>query len=249
MAHKNSTKRHHSVQQSPLLRLPREIRDEIYYFALCTQGSAQLVHPRGRNLKEALTSGYFAIKPEPRYPPRPPSRTKYNEGLSRDGPTRKATDSNALTAQAVERGLDDKQKHPKELPGFTEEEYNTAFAQFQKSPYYRTASESCEYDVFKDADLHSDDGYDSDEGDEDGDEDSPRYELEAFCPINLALLFTNEQIYAEAMPIFYSGVTFIVDVEGKAALRFFRSLPAPARESITTLAFNSGALFADDYHR
>ena len=105
-------------------------------------------------------------------------------------------------------------------------------------------------------DSKSDESTDSDEDSDDGEglfdtkprHRNSRYRLEALHPMDLALLRVNWQIYNETRPIFYGGVSFILDVQPLAAIRFFKTLPLQDFQSITSITITSEALLADDQY-
>jgi len=71
--------------------------------------------------------------------------------------------------------------------------------------------------------------------------------LAASHRLDLSLLLVNRQVHAEAASALYGGITFLIDADGRAAIRFFRDLPKQAREAITSVAIGGEALLGDDY--
>jgi hypothetical protein len=69
---------------------------------------------------------------------------------------------------------------------------------------------------------------------------------EILVPFNLALLGVNRQIHQEALPVFYGGVSFILDGHPAQALGFFQRLPQAARFSVSTITFPRNALESNE---
>ncbi|KAK5122572.1 hypothetical protein LTR85_003835 [Meristemomyces frigidus] len=206
-----------------ILTLPRDVRNRIYRYALCTQGPAQLIHPVMRDEKLGLESDdgsglRFPEQPEPRYPPREADQEELGakaSGTAKNDPN-SSTQMNKKAFESVLRKIASRAEHP---------------GSGRRGGRY--------------------DDEDEDGGDTSDDEDYPwrrrgRYELAAFRRLDVALLQVNRQIHSEALPIFYGGTTFLIDCDGKAAIRFFRKVPIPARKAITSLALGGETLLADD---
>lgn len=73
-----------------------------------------------------------------------------------------------------------------------------------------------------------------------------RYKMETMRPFDLRLLRVNRQINREATPIFYSGVNFVPDADPGDTIRFFKTLPPRALQSISTITITDEQLLGDD---
>ncbi|KAK3723500.1 hypothetical protein LTR37_001752 [Vermiconidia calcicola] len=234
---------------SPLMDLPRELRDRILSYVLCSQGSPQLIQYIMRQQKLGAEGGVrFPEKVEPAYPP----RDAEGESL---GNVKRTANHSKNTPPCLSVSPEDE----KVLSGLRE----IIGPQLARHGLTFTDGD-VEVGLDSDEEDEEDEGTDSEDGtawgkgENDSDDDEPedfvskprhrncRYKLETLHPLNLALLRVSRQLHGESLPIFYGGVTFILDCESLIAIHFFKTLPERAFKSITSIAFTGEALMEDD---
>ncbi|KAK3713053.1 hypothetical protein LTR37_008738 [Vermiconidia calcicola] len=204
---------------SPLMDLPRELRDRIFAFVLCSRGSPQLIHHMMRETKLGAEGGIrYSEKVEPAYPPRD-EKAGTSDNVKRR-PSLKKTPHHVYGD--VEFGLDSDEDDEE-----TDSEDRAARG---KGDYDSEDDESEDESPFVSKPRHR----------------NSRYKLETLRSLNLALLRVSRQVNDETLPIFYGGVTFILDCKPLVAIQFFKTLPKRAFKSIMLIAFTGEALMTDD---
>ncbi|KAK4909493.1 hypothetical protein LTR49_021713 [Elasticomyces elasticus] len=210
---------------SRLLSLPREIRDIIYDFALCTH-EAHLVDPV---YIRAADNGTLDIRyPEPVEPMYPP--------LDDDD------DEDTVNSEPEDEWEDDE-------GSMASDEWEETMARLK--PAALSPNDDHLYDLESEEDGYDSDEPDDDEEDDDDYMTSTRsnkktYGIIAVTPFSLSLLRVNRQLHEEATPVFYSGTRFLMDVDGGAALKFFDQLPLTNFNCITAVTITGCALMGDD---
>ncbi|KAK4892992.1 hypothetical protein LTR27_008529 [Elasticomyces elasticus] len=209
-----------ATMPSRLLSLPREIRDVIYEFALCTH-EAHLVDPV---YIRAADNGTLDIRyPEPVEPIYPPVDDDDDEDTANSEPEDEWEDEEGSMAS---------------------DKWEETMARLKPAALPPNDLES-EEDGY-DSDEPDDDEEDDDDYMTSTRSNKKTYGIIAVTPFSLSLLRVNRQLHEEATPVFYSGTRFLMDVDGGAALKFFDQLPVTSFNCITAVTITGCALMGDD---
>ncbi|KAK4962910.1 hypothetical protein LTR10_000537 [Elasticomyces elasticus] len=171
-----------------LLSLPREIRDVIYEFALCTH-EAHLVDPV---YIRAADEGTLNIRyPEPVEPMYPPADD----------------DEDTADSEPEDEWEDDE-------GSMASDEWEETMARPKPAALPLNDGYLCDLESEED-EYDSDELDDDDEGDDDymtsARSHKKTYGIIAVIPFSLSLLRVNRQLHEEATPVFYSGTRFLMD--------------------------------------
>lgn len=251
-----------SVMDSPLLKLPIEVREEIWHYVLCTEGPvvlvqrAQLEKQRARERRRSLNRSQAPYPPQQANPRKDAQDQPSVEGSIEDAVVLDSDDGDWYEHIWESENSGEDSQHDDGEVGLRED-------QFPNGPVYKdnSAAESTTV-VLARAEKKARLRRDAISGDKtvilanimsllsstradglDHDCYTGSKSLARLRGPDLSLIHVNHLIHEEALPILFKGVGFVFDMHATAMLHFLKSIDPKHLQYITSITLCSEAMF------